>query len=194
MAPSFRLGDITDRRVLDALDVASFDHILVLSETEGRAQEMADARTMITLLHLRDILRRVGKSVPITTEMLDGQNRELAAVTEADDFIISNTLVSLVVSQVSENRRLAKVFDELLSPEGYEIYLKPASDYVKPGVEIDFYTVVEAAARRQEIALGYRLSAQTKNAQAAYGVVLNPKKSSRLHFVDGDRLVVLAER
>jgi voltage-gated potassium channel Kch len=194
LQPSYRLGDITDRAVLDALDVGGFDHILVLSETEGRSQEMADARTMITLLHLRDILRRAGKSVPITTEMLDGDNRELAAVAEADDFIVSNTLVSLVVSQVSENRRLAKVFDELLSPEGYEIYLKPASDYVKPGAEVDFYTVVEAAARRRELALGYRLAAHAKDAAGAYGIVLNPKKSSKFRLVEGDRLVVLAER
>jgi len=194
MTATYRVGDITDRAVLDALDVGSFEHILVLSETAGRSQEMADARTMITLLHLRDILRRSGKSVPITTEMLDAENRDLAAVAEADDFIISNTLVSLVVSQVSENKQLAKVFDELLSPEGYEIYLKPARDYVRPGVEVDFYTVVEAAARRREIALGYRVAARAQDPQAAYGVVLNPKKSSKLRFVENDRVVVLAER
>jgi Trk K+ transport system NAD-binding subunit len=194
MRATFRVGDTTDRAVLDALDVAAFDHILVLSETEGRSQEMADARTMITLLHLRDILRRAGKRVPITTEMLDGDNRELATVAEADDFIVSNTLVSLVVSQVSENRRLAKVFDELLSPEGYEIYLKPASDYVRPGTEVDFYTVVEAAARRRELALGYRVAARAQDAEGAYGVVLNPKKSLRYRLVGEDRVVVLAER
>lgn len=194
MMPTYRLGDITDRAVLDALDVGAFDHILVLSETDDRSQEMADARTMITLLHLRDILRRAGKSVPITTEMLDGANRELAAVAEADDFIVSNTLVSLVVSQVAENRRLAKVFDELLSPEGYEIYLKPARDYVRPGAEVDFYTVVEAAARRRELALGYRVAARAKDAEAAYGIVLNPRKSAKFRLAEDDRLVVLAER
>lgn len=192
--PVYRLGDITDRNVLDGLDVAGFGNIIVLAETAGRSQEMADSRTMITLLHLRDILRRQGTSVPITTEMLDGQNRELAAVTEADDFIVSNTLVSLVVSQVSENRRLAAVLDELLSPEGHEIYLKPAATYVQCGAEVDFYTVVEAAARRGEVAIGVRLGAHARDPERHYGVVLNPRKSERLRFAAGDRVVVLAER
>ncbi|MBZ5710444.1 CASTOR/POLLUX-related putative ion channel [Nannocystis pusilla] len=189
-----RVGDVTDRGVLDGLDVPGFDNILVLAETEGRTQEMADSRTMITLLHLRDILRRQGKAVPITSEMLDGQNRELAAVTEADDFIISNTLVSLVVSQISENRRIAAVLDDLLSPEGHEIYLKPARDYVQTGADVDFYAVVEAAARRGEVALGYRLAAHAHDPERAYGVALNPRKSTRLRLGAGDRVVVLAER
>lgn len=192
--PSFRLGDITDRDVLDALDITGFDNILVLAETQGRTQEMADARTIITLLHLRDILRRHGKKIPITSEMLDGTNRELAAVTEADDFIISNTLISLVVSQVSESPRLAAVLDDLLSPDGHEIYLKPAHDYIQPGADVDFYAVVEAAARRGEVALGYRLHVHAHDPERAYGVVLNPKKSSALRFASGDRVVVLAER
>ncbi|MDC0723113.1 CASTOR/POLLUX-related putative ion channel [Nannocystis bainbridge] len=193
-AVTVRVGDVTDRAVLDGLDVGGFDNILVLAETEGRTQEMTDSRTMITLLHLRDILRRQGKTVPITSEMLDGQNRDLAAVTEADDFIISNTLVSLVVSQVSENRRMAAVLDDLLSPEGHEIYLKPARDYVQPGADIDFYAVVEAAARRGEIALGYRLAARAHDPEQAYGVALNPRKSARIRLAAGDRVVVLAER
>lgn len=189
-----RVGDVTDRAVLDGLVVPEFDNVLVLAETDGRAQEMADSRTMITLLHLRDIMRRAGKAVPITSEMLDSQNRDLAAVTEADDFIISNALVSLVVSQISENRRIAAVLDDLLSPEGHEIYLKPARDYVQPGADIDFYTVVEAAARRGELALGYRLGADAHEPERHYGVVLNPRKSARLRLGAHDRVIVLAER
>ncbi len=128
MRVAARAADITDRRVLESLDVTSFDHILVLSELTGRTQEMADARTTITLLHLRDMERVAGKKVPITSEILDIGNRELASVSEADDFIVSNTLVSLMVSQIAENPHLVRVFDELFSPEGYEIYLKPASE------------------------------------------------------------------
>src|SRR5678816_373022 len=115
MTATARLGDITERAALDALDVTSFDHILVLSELTGRTQEMADARTTVTLLHLRDLERLAGKKVPITSEILDIGNRELASVSEADDFIVSNTLVSLMVSQVAENPALAQVFDDLFS-------------------------------------------------------------------------------
>ena len=193
MKMSFRAGDITDRTLLDAVNVPTFDHVMVLSEGAGRTQEFADARTLIALLHLRDIDQRSGKDVPVTTEMLDIQNRELATVADADDFIISNTLISLLMAQVSENRHLARVFDQLFRPEGHEIYLKPAKDYVVPGAEIDFYTLVDAAARKNQVAIGYRIGAQAKDAGAAYGVKTNPKKSGRFALGPEDKVIVLAE-
>ena len=61
--------------------------------------------------------------------------RELAEVTQADDFIVSNKLTCLMLSQISENPGLNAVFTDLSDPEGSEIYLKPAGDYVEPGRE-----------------------------------------------------------
>jgi Castor and Pollux protein voltage-gated ion channel component len=193
MKVSARTGDLTDRSVLDALEVPGFDHVLVLSETANRTQEMADARTTVTLLHLRDIERLAGKKVPITSEILDIGNRELASVSEADDFIVSNTLVSLMVSQIAENRHLVRVFDELFAPEGHEIYLKPATDYVRAG-EHAFGVVCEAALRRGEIAIGYRIAARAGDADAQFGVAINPPKSRYVSLGSGDKLIVLAER
>ncbi len=187
-----RAGDLTDRGVLDSLDVTSFDHILALSETIGRTQEMADARTMVTLLHLRDLERIADKRVPITSEILDINNRDLATISEADDFIVSNTLVSLMVSQVAENPHLVPVFDELFSAKGSEIYLKPASDYVKPGKHT-YGMICEAALRRNEIAIGYRLAAQANDQAAGFGVAINPSKRSQVQLGAADKVIVLAE-
>ena len=125
--------------------------------------------------------------------MLDVRNRTLAEVTRADDFIVSDRLVSLMLSQVSENKQLNAVFDDLFDPEGSEIYLKPAGNYVALGQPVNFYTVVEAARRRGEVAIGYRLRAQATEADKAYGVVVNPDKSNKLTFADGDRIIVIAE-
>lgn len=186
-------GDITDRAVLDALPIAGVDHVLVLSETEGRTQELADARTLITLLHLRDIARKAGLKVAVTTEMLDIRNQVLASVAEPDDFIVSNRLVSLLMAQVAENPHLVRIFEGLFSPEGHEIYLKPATNYILAGQEADFYTVTEAAARQGQVALGYRLAGTAKDAETGYGVVVNPKKSARVRFGADDRVIVLAE-
>ena len=188
-----RAGDPTERGLLDALDVGSFDAVLVLSELTGRSQEMADARTMITLLHLRDISRRGGKVVPITSEILDPQNRDLAAVAEADDFIVSNTLVSLLVSQVAENQHLSRVFQDLFTPGGHEIYLKPAGDYVALDVDLPYHAVVEAALRRGEVALGVRRAAAARDPEAAFGVVVNPTKHRPLRLTAGDKVIVLAD-
>jgi Trk K+ transport system NAD-binding subunit len=186
-------GDTTDRTVLDALDVATFDHLIVLSDAAAADPQQADARTLITLLHLRDIADRQSLDLSIVSEMLDVRNRDLAQVTRADDFIVSDRLVSLMLSQVAENRDLGAVFDDLFDPEGSEIYLKPAADYVEAGRPVTFYTVVEAARRRGQTAIGYRRQAQAHDAGAAFGVVVNPDKALTVTFADDDRVIVLAE-
>ena len=76
---TFRQGDTTDRHVLDSLDVQSFDHIIVLRYSDLLGTQEADARTLITLLHLRDVAERTRGDFSIVREMLDMRNRELAA-------------------------------------------------------------------------------------------------------------------
>jgi voltage-gated potassium channel Kch len=188
-----RVGNITDRRVLDGLGVASYDHVIVLGDPDGSDPNATDSKTLVTLLHLREIAERSEHRFSIVSEMLDVRNRELAEVTGADDFIVSDHLASLMMCQVSENKDLSTVFEDMISPEGSELYLKPATAYVKPGVPLNFYTVVEAARRRGEVAVGYRLQAETADPAASYGIHLNPEKSRRVTFSERDRLIVLAE-
>jgi hypothetical protein len=185
-------SDVTSRDLLESLEITNFDHILVLSELNDRTQEMADARTTITLLFLRDIAARAGKRVPMTSEILEIQSRDLAAVAEADDFIVSNSLVSLMISQLAENPHLVHVFEELFSSSGHELYVKPMSDYLNPG-EATYGTLCEAALRRNEIAIGYRLAKSARDASAAYGVKVNPSKREMLRFSADDKVIVLAE-
>ncbi|WP_088281771.1 potassium transporter TrkA [Kineosporia sp. A_224] len=184
-----RPGDVTDRSVLDGLDVGGFDHVIVLSETDGRSQDMADARTIVALLHLRDITRDA--PVPVISEILDARNRDLASTGERDDFIVSNRLVSLVMSQIAENPHLAAVLDELMSKQGHELYVRPVTDYVTPG-EVTFGTVCEAALRRGEIAIGYR-SVGRNGQEDGLAAIVNPAKGTRLTFTADDKVVVLAE-
>ena len=189
---TYQRGDTTSRRVLDALEAELADHIIVLADTRLPVQR-ADAKTLITLLHLRDIAERSDTDLNVVSEMLDDRNRELAEVTNADDFIVSDKLVALMLTQLSENRRLADVFDTLFSAAGSEIYLRPASTYVLEDSETDFYTVVEAAQRRGETAIGYRVGEQAHRGADAYGVVVNPRKDERRRYAPEDRIIVLAE-
>jgi voltage-gated potassium channel Kch len=190
---TFRAGNTTDRRKLDALEVSSYDHVIVLSYSDELGHEEADSRTLVTLLHLRQIADRSDRSFSIVSEMLDDRNRELAEIARADDFIVSDRLVSLMMCQVSENKEYSAVFAELIDPEGSELYLKPADEYVEPGVPLSFYTVVEAARRRGEAAVGYRMKTQAEDSRKSYGVRLNPTKSRRVTFAEGDTVIVLAE-
>jgi len=184
--------ETTDRNLLDSLEIEDFDHVIVLAYSTLDQQE-ADAKTLVTLLHLRDIAEKDETPFSIVSEMLDLRNRELAEATQVDDFIVSEHLISLMMSQLSENSELFDVFTDIFDPEGAEIYLKPASDYVSLGEPVNFYTVVEAARRRGETTLGYRLVSEAKDAGKAYGVHTNPKKSAQVVFTAADKVIVIAE-
>jgi hypothetical protein len=185
-------GETTDRALLEKLDLPNFDHVIVLAYSNLDPQE-ADAKTLVTLLHLRDIAERDETPFSIVSEMLDLRNRELAEVAGVDDFIVSEHLVSLMMSQLSENPDLFAVFTDIFDPEGSEIYLKPASDYVETGKPVNFYTVVEAARRRNETAIGYRIVAESNDPLKSYGVHTNPKKSAVTTFAAEDKVIVIAE-
>ena len=185
-------GETTDRDLLDSLGVDEYDHVIVLAYNTLEAQE-ADAKTLVTLLHLRDIAEKDETPFSIVSEMLDLRNRELAEATQVDDFIVSEHLVSLMMSQLSENAELFDVFTDLFDPDGPEIYLKPVNDYVATREPVNFYTVVEAARRRGETAIGYRSVSEMKDASKSYGVHTNPLKSKEVVFAPEDKVIVIAE-
>lgn len=189
---SFLRGDTTDRSLLESIKAADYDHVIALSYAGLGVQE-ADARTLVTLLHLRDIAERDETPFSIVSEMLDLRNRQLAEVANVDDFIVSDHLISLMMAQLSENPALFAVFSDIFDPEGSEIYLKPVSDYVETGKPVNFYTLVESARRRGETAIGYRLEAEDGEAAKSYGIHTNPKKSEMVTFAANDKLIVVAD-
>jgi len=188
----FRHGSPTDRETLETIELERFDHVIVLSDHNLDAQR-ADARTLVTLLNLRDLADRRGATCTVVSEMIDERNRQLAEVTRVDDVIVSDKIISLMLTQISENRELAEVFGTLLSARGSEIYLRAAGDYVLAGRETSYATVVEAARRRRECAIGYRLAADADDPERGFGVHINPAKSERLALAGEDRVIVLAE-
>lgn len=185
-------GNIRDRALLDELGVTEYDHVIVLAYSHLDVQE-ADAITLVTLLHLRDIAEKDETPFSIISEMLDLRNRELAEAAKVDDFIVSEHLVSLMLAQLSENAELKDVFADLFDPEGAEVYLKPIGEYVVTGQPVTYYTVVEAAKRRGETAIGYRIMSENHNAEKAYGVHTNPRKSEKVTFKSEDKLIVISE-
>ena len=185
-------GDIRDRELLEKLQVTEYDHVIVLAYSHLDVQE-ADAITLVTLLHLRDIAEKDETPFSIISEMLDLRNRELAEAAKVDDFIVSDHLISLMMAQLSENADLMGVFTDMFDPEGAEVYLKPIHDYVATEQPVNFYTVAEAAKRRGETAIGYRLMSESHNAEKAYGVHTNPKKSEKVLFKPEDKLIVISE-
>jgi voltage-gated potassium channel Kch len=182
----------TNRAVLEEHLTDDLDQIIVLCYDRDLDVQTADSRTLVTLLHVRDILSRLGSETPVVSEMIDDRNRVLASVADVDDVVVSGEIVSLLVTQLSEDARLEAVFKELLGAEGSEIYLRPAEWYVEPGQDVSWATVVAGAARRNETALGLK-SALMAEPEMKFGVVVNPPKSQTYTIGAGDAVVVLAE-
>ena len=126
--------------------------------------------------------------------MQDIKNRALAEVVQVNDFIVSNRLLSLLMAQISENKMLNLVFSDLFDAEGSEIYLKNIAKYVNIAEPVNFYTIVEAAARLGEVAIGYKILEQEKSAGENYGIHVNPVKPEMINFLAGDSIIVIAEK
>jgi len=187
-----KVADTTDRATLNGLDIPSYHHVIILCY-DNLGEQASDASTLVTLLHLRDMASKMTRPFSIVTEMLDLRNRALAEVAQPDDFVVSEKLISLMLAQVSENKYLQAVFADIFDPEGSEIYLKPAGNYVTLGTPVNFYTITEAARAKGEVAIGYRIRALSKQKEKAYGVRVNPPKLEKMTLCDADKIIVLAE-
>lgn len=176
--------------ILLANDIPNVGNQLELSSSEA-----ADAECLICLLHLRNMIDKSAreKTFNIVTEMFDVRNRELAEITRADDFIVSPSLLSKYIAQISESKNLIKVFDILLTAEGVEIYLRPVSLFTKLGITVSFRQILEISLQQQTLAIGYRQMKYAQDSTKFYGIVLNPDKDESIIFHHDDKIIVLAE-
>lgn len=193
MAIGHRVVDTSNRSALDALNIPTYDHVLVLGYSDHMAAQSADTRTLITLLHMRKIAEGAGRHINVVSEMTDVRNRELAEVTRADDFVVSNKLVSLMLAQASENAYMSAIFSELLDVEGSELYMRPITDYVAIDQPVNFFTIAYSALRRGEVAIGYRrVRDDDTDARKLGGVVVNPRRAEAIDYRAEDMVIVLA--
>ena len=91
------------------------------------------SKTLLTLLLLNRSLREVDRRPRIVTELFDARDVDLAVVTGADDFVVSDALASYMMAQLAERA-------ELHGP-------------------VPFADIVASAAASGEVALGYRVTA-----------------------------------
>ena len=179
------IGETFKFEVLKELDLSKYDTIAIFANKDV-TEESADAETLLTLLHL-DTLRKQQKVEPsIVLEIEEPENSDALEYIRVDDFLISNLLVSKIMTQISQNRHLNSVIQELVSEDGNEFYLKRINAYVPVKQPLPFYALIKAAQLRNEIVVGYKRFGEE--------VVLNPSKFEVFNFGDKDRLVVVAAK
>lgn len=95
----------------------------------------------------------------IISEVLDTRTRNLIAETKVCDYVLSNELISMALSMVSEDATINLVLKELFTAEGNELYLRPAFYYIHPDEDLSFFEVMVRVRQRQEICIGVRYGA-----------------------------------
>ena len=147
-------ANTTHLATLDRLDLTSINEVILLAYRDTLTAQAADSRTLLTLIHLRELIATLDHPIGVATELLDARNRALASRAREDDFVASEELVSCVMVQLSENPGLAPVLKELLTAEGSELHLRPASHYMQLDTPTPFGAIVQEGFRRGEAVIG----------------------------------------
>jgi len=199
--------------------IAEFDAILVLTEERPGSDGLSsDSRSMISMLLCRDLqkqafaefgtltsgLRKPAHRATLIAEILDPRTAELIKLATTDDFIVSNSLISMALGQMSEENDIHPLVEDLFAAGGNEIRIKDVRLYAYEGETLSFLEIMNRARQRCEVAIGFQRRADIDDGAPDNGIVLNPpKKGGRItwrgptmhgdEIVEGDRIVVLAE-
>jgi len=182
--------NIYDIECLEKYITEETKNILLLTENGSNHEqaEEADEKILILLLQIRAILAKNHWDINITSEMNSVENQKLMRVANVDDFVVGSSITSLITTQIAENRLLLDFFTILLTADGSELYMKPVVNYIKTGVEVDFYELTSIVKMKNEIIIGYR-----KYVDGKYELIVGPYKNQKYTFGEQDSFIVIAE-
>jgi len=206
LGPAKLEGEAEDDRLhASKYRIEEFDSIMMLSE-EGRAGGMsADSRVMVSMLVMRHISdqrveQRSGKERLLVTEIRDPRTQSLMSLTKASDAVVGNEIVAMILAQVSEDKDLMYVMEDLFSEEGMEMHVKDIRLFVEGNEAVTWWDLIGRCTQRNMLPIGWVRYADfdTENGEAVLPL-LNPdadRKNESLvwHGSDfqGDQLVVIA--
>jgi len=170
-----------------------YNEVLVLGyRGENITESEADGHTLLATMELSRLFSeelKAGAAPRVVAEILNPLKVELAQSSSADDLVVSENLVALLVTQLSENPHLASIFKDLFDPtKGSAIHVRPLTDYSAAGKSVSFAKLIAAASSRSETAIGWRVSGDEGSAR---NVALNPAKDKVVIPIEGDGLIVI---
>ena len=140
--------------------------------------------SIFLILNLRDLRTTYHLRFNITAEMRREKNQSLVNGDDGTDFIVASNMSSLFLAQLAEGPKLIDAFEELLSNEGNELYLKTPENLNCKGT----LSVLELRYRLYN--QGYIFLGIMKK-DGTY--LFNPDLDLKLDVAGSDRLIVLSE-
>ena len=176
-------SDLFDEMSLLAL-VRNAEHIIILASHTADPDE-TDMNTIFLLLNLKDLRTRYRLFYNITAEMRSEANQALIQSDDNIDYIVASNMSSLFLAQLAESPQLIEAFNEILSNEGNELFMKRPS-YLHC---IGTHTVNEL--RQITYAQGYIFLGYMNAERERF---FNPPLQEELEIRKSDRLIVLGEK
>lgn len=183
--------DYSRQSALAKLPVADVEHLIILADESSEDPE-PDSRTLMTVLSLRTLNPGLRTHTRVVVEIVNADNCELLQREQNIEFVVSPEIVSMLLTQISQQLMLQSIYQDLLSAGGTEIYLRPAGRYVKPDERCGFEDIATAAAARREVAIGLKLAHQSDDAHSNFGVLINPPRGTTFELTDDDKVIVVA--
>lgn len=169
-----------------------WDHVVVLGSAIDRNED--DSKTLATVIYVNDALSKQGKQGKKTVVTVEFINEGVADMIKDEsnvgNAVLPQNLSAKLAAQTVRDSRLNNVWQELLSQEGREVYLRPVGAYKGiTGKHASFAVLSDTLARsKDDILIGYIGRFDSK-------VSLNPQGDERLGtrgWHDDDILVVLS--
>ena len=175
-----------DQEILSNCLIANdFDIVLILGYDDYYSEDVSDTYSMMKNLAVKKILetKKTSFSTRIILQLNDGSKKDLISTNQESEFIVSDLLSALLITQLADNPKLWYVFEELFSNEGLKIYINHSDAYdpIKKE-EISVEDLLVLALKKDETLIGY-----VENNQC----YLNPNKSKIINDITKTELIVI---
>ena len=156
--------------------------IVLLGYRRGSSDDEGDSRTLLNLMMLRrELATRDGAAPRVIVELLDADDVELARVTGADDYVVSDAITSRLMVQLAEQPQRRAILLSLYAADGPSVHLVGAGELGLTGT-VGFDEIIATAYTSGLLAFGWRSGGE---------VVLNPRSSTQVQLGDADQIVVI---
>ena len=176
-------GETYARKHLEKFDLERFDTVAIFPNQDV-THDNADAETLLTLLHLQQLTKSLVNPPSVVIEIEETKNVDALAYVDVDDYLVSDVLVSKIMSQIAMNRHANQVIQELVSDFGNEFHLKRINAYLALDQPYNMVDIQQAALAKNQLFMGYK--------KFNGPIILNPNKDHMETFGPKDRIVVIA--
>lgn len=174
------------RDYISRFDSQSFDNVVVLGYRDSMNDARADGWTLMTLLWLDDNFAGAGVRPRIVVELLDASHVELARLSGADDYVISDALLSQIMAQLADQPERREILRSVFGDSGPSLSVEPVASLGLSG-RLSYGGIERLGYEQGVLVIGMRLPGPS-----GPRVLLNPPRSMSFDLGREDAVVAIS--